>query len=144
MISTKDGSICIDCGSNRCLVLIRALNCSTELHAYSINASQCFGIARSPGNENYSVAVFTLGYDGVILNSRAVVNQQISLDSNAESPNGTIYMHAHIVRVTLIMSFPKTENVTFAMVGVSSQCLYIGIVCLRPWTITFKQSSIQL
>lgn len=93
MVSTKDGSICIDCGLNGCLALIRTLNGSTELHAYPINASRCLGIARSTWNGNYSVAVFILGSDGVILNG-PIVNQQISLYSNAERPNGT-----HIISI---------------------------------------------
>ena len=85
MVSIKNSSICIDCGSNGCLALIRALP-SAEL--YSVNSSQCVDFKRSEGSGSYSVAVFAIGYDGAIMN-RPIVNQQINLYSKSESRNGT-------------------------------------------------------
>ena len=100
MVSIKNSSICIDCGSNGCLALIRALP-SAEL--YSVNSSQCVDFKRSEGSGSYSVAVFAIGYDGAIMN-RPIVNQQINLYSKSESRNA---------------------NLSMVTVGVPSQFLYI-------------------
>eukprot|EP00731_Ephydatia_muelleri_P011676 Em0006g570a len=76
----------------------------TELYAVSVNTSHCIDFESSKGSGNYSVAVFTIGYDGAIMN-RPVVNQQINFYSKAESPNA---------------------NVSMATVSVPSQFIYIG------------------
>ena len=84
-VTTKNDSICIDCGSNRCCALILALH-TNDLYAYSVNSSLCITVS---GCGNYSVALFAVGFDGM-MESRPLVTEQIATCTfNQENRTGT-------------------------------------------------------